>query len=102
MYGFVYRNATIMYNLSVDYHWYTSPENKREILKVYKINGISYAYDHLPKLEQDNPEIISIANKNKGIKQDYLFYGSYYLMEELAHPLLFELELDYPELLPSE
>jgi hypothetical protein len=91
-----------MYNLTVDYHWYVSPEKKSEIIKIYKINGISYSYDKIPEIGQNDPELINIANKNKGLDDKALFYGSYYLMEEMMHPLLFALRVDYPELLPSD
>jgi hypothetical protein len=91
-----------MFNLTVDYHWYFTPDKKSEIIKVYKINGISYSYDKIPRIGQDDPELISTANKNKGLNDENLFYGSYYLIEEMMHPLLFNLDIDYPELLPSD
>ena len=91
-----------MYNLTVDFHWYISPEKKREIIKVYKINGVSYAHDYLPKNEKENPEVIALANQNIEIDQLYIFYGSFYLMAEEAHPLLFDLTIANPELLSSD
>lgn len=91
-----------MYKLSVDYHWYNYPQKVSEIIRVFKINGVPYSYDHLVEINQNNPDIISEANKNKGIKPEDLFNGSYYLISEMAHPLLFDLEIDSPDLLPSD
>lgn len=91
-----------MYNLSIDYHWYNDLAKKTEIVKVFKINNVPYSFDRLPEIEQNNPDVINIANKNKGINSEQMFLSSYYLTAEMMHPLLFDLEIDSPDLLPQD
>lgn len=91
-----------MFNLTVEYHWFKGCNKKRQIFKVYKINGVPYTFDHLSKIEQQNPEVITLADSNKEIDQYYLWYGSYYLISENVHPLIFDVEIDHPELLPVD
>lgn len=102
MYGVVFGNSKLMYNLSLDYHWYQTPENDVEIIKVYKINNIPYSFDYVTTLELDNPEVIESADKNTILLPDDLFRYSYYLVSEMAHPLIFNLEVDDPSLLPND
>lgn len=91
-----------MYNLSLDYHWYTGLDTKSEIVKVFKINNVPYSFDRLPEIERNNPEVFEVANKNKSITSEQMFLSSYYLTAEMMHPLLFDLEIDHPELLPQD
>ncbi len=95
-------NPRLMYNLSVDYHWYRTPENDVEIIKVFNINNITYSFDYIPSLELDNPSVVEIAENNPVLTADDLFRMSYYLVAEMVHPLLFELEVDDPSLLPKD
>lgn len=91
-----------MYNLSLDYHWYQTLEDDIEIIKVYKINNIPYSFDYVTTIELDNPEIIEAADINEVLMPEDLFRYSYYLVAEMAHPLLFNLEVDNPSLLPND
>lgn len=91
-----------MYNLSIDYHWYKDLDKKSEIVKVFKVNGVPYSFDRLPEIERSNPGVFEKANKNKSISSEQMFLSSYYLTAELMHPLLFDLEIDKPELLPQD
>lgn len=91
-----------MYNLSLDYHWYQTLENDVEIIKVYKINNLPYSFDYVTTLDLENPEIIDAADKNTVLFPEDLFRYSYYLVSEMAHPLIFNLEVDDPSLLPND
>lgn len=91
-----------MYNLSLEYRWYVQPNKISQIIKVFKINNIPYAFDYLTTMEQENPDVYVEANQNKKITPEDIFLGSYYLISEEAHPLIYELEVDKPELLPTE
>lgn len=102
MYGIIFSNARLMYNLSLDYHWYKTLEDDVEIIKAYKINNIPYSFDYVTTIELDNPEIIEAADINEVLMPEDLFRCSYYLVAEMAHPLLFNLEVDDPSLLPND
>lgn len=91
-----------MYNLTIDYHWYLDLDKTKEIVKVFMINGFIYSFDRIPEIEKNNPEIVTAANKNKEITSEQMFLSSYYLVAEMAHPLMFDLEIDHPELLPKD
>ena len=86
------------YKISFSYNWYESEEGKN-IIKTYYINGIAFTFDDIP---QGNPEIIIQANQNLTYTSEYFYQKSCYLMSEECHPLLFELELENPEMLPSD
>jgi hypothetical protein len=90
------------YNLSLEYRWYVQPNTQSQIIKVFKINNIPYAFDYLTRIEADNPDVYRQANQKRKITPDDLFRGSYYLSAEEAHPLLFDLKIDKPELLPTD
>ena len=67
---------------------------------MYFINGIPYTFDEVEESYYFDPEIIEWANENTAYDLEDLYQWSYLVMEE-CHPLLFELELENPELLPS-
>lgn len=89
------------YTLSKGYRWYKT-EYSCEIVLMHFINWVPYTYDELPKIAQDDAEIILEATANHTYTDEELYYLSFYLVEEEAHPLLFPLDLDNPELLPNE
>lgn len=90
------------YHITNSHHWYNVPKQPKEIVKVYYIEGIPFDLDHLEKIQQDNPEIISEADKNIGVHADEIFRKSDYLIAEMMHPLLFDLEIDNPEEMPGD
>jgi len=90
-----------MFKLSKGYRWNTTLRGKSIIL-IYFINQIPYTYDNLTKESEENLEIILEATANHVYTEDEVYWASYYLIEEQVHPLLFELELDNPELLPAD
>jgi len=47
-------------------------------------------------------EILAIADNEKRFEPEELYYSSFYLIDELCHPLMFELDLENPELLPAD
>lgn len=69
---------------------------------MYFINEIPYTYDNLVKRIAENLEVILEATANHVYTEDEVYWASYYLMEEQAHPLIFALELENPELLPAD
>ena len=86
------------YKITYSYNWYQTPEDKY-IIKTYYINNIAFTFDDLPETAQDDPEIISEANNQLIMKPEIFYKSSFYLIDEQAHPCLFELDLENPELL---
>ena len=92
------------FKISFSYNWYEVPDvnEHRVIVKIFYINGVAFTFDDVPKIFQDHPEIVIQANKNKVFTAEDLYKSSFYLIDEQCHPLMFELELENPELLPVD
>ena len=69
------------------------------LVKVYYINGIAFTFDELPEIATQDPDIITEANDNMTYTPEDFFQKSFYLIDEQAHPCLFELDIENPELL---
>ena len=69
---------------------------------MYFINGIPYTFDDVEESIYYDHEIIEWADGNTKYDIDDMYKASQYLIAEQCHPLLFELELDNPELLPVD
>ena len=89
------------YHLDTAYVWLESHEGIQVVL-MYFINGIPFTFDEFPELARSNPEAIQEANNNKVYDMDYLYKTSGYLMLEECHPMMYELDLENPELLPQD
>ena len=72
------------------------------VVRMYFIQGIPYTFDELPTLVQDHPGVQTEALSDQDWDMDMLYRASAYLAEEHCHPLMFELEVDNPELLPQD
>ena len=72
------------------------------VVRMYVIQDIPYTFDELPILIQDHPEVQAEALAGKDWDDDEMYRWSSYLMEEQCHPLMFELQLDNPALLPQD
>jgi hypothetical protein len=88
--------------ITTTYNHYTTPDGDKMICKFYLINNVPFTFDEIPKISQDDPAIISLADISYRYNAEDLFRASNYLMMEEAHPLLFDVELENPELLPVE
>tara|TARA_B100000925_G_scaffold1572_1_gene1264 strand:- start:4792 stop:5001 length:210 start_codon:yes stop_codon:yes gene_type:complete len=69
---------------------------------MYFINGIPYTFDEVEESLYFDTEIIEWANGNTKYDLEMMYKWSSYLIEEQCHPLLHELELENPELLPID
>lgn len=69
---------------------------------MYFINGIPYTFDDVDDSFYLDSEIIEWANGNTQYDLDDLYGWSNYLVMEECHPLIFDLELENPELLPVD
>lgn len=87
------------YHLDIKYCWYNFSQ---QIVLMYFINGIPYTFDDVEESSYFDHEIIEWADGNPKYDIDDMYKASSYLIEEQCHPLLFELDLDNPELLPID
>jgi hypothetical protein len=89
------------YKITHSYNWYQT-EDDRFIIKTYLINHIPFTFDELPKIAQEDPEIIAKANLQYTYTPEIFFRTSFYLIDEEAHPLLFDMDLENPQDLPDD
>jgi hypothetical protein len=88
------------FRITSSYHWYLVPKEPPILAKIYYIDGMPFDLDHVE--DEKDLEIISKADKNKGVHADDMFKKSDYLIAEMMHPLLFDVDVDNPEELPSD
>jgi hypothetical protein len=89
------------YKITHSYNWYKTPED-RFLIRTYLINSIPFTFDELPSITQNDPEIIEKAELQLTYTPEILYQKSFYLIDEEAHPLLFEMDLENPQDLPDE
>lgn len=73
-----------------------------EIVDMYFVNGIPFTFDDIPLIMQDDPYVQCEANGHYTYTSDDLYRWSSYLIDEMCHPLLFEMELANPEEMPKD
>ena len=69
---------------------------------MYFIEGFSFTFDDMNEDQENDLSNISIANNNKTYTYTDLYKESGYLVMEEAHPCLFEMDLENPEMLPVD
>ena len=89
------------YQLNTEYAWYDTPEGSKVVL-MYFIMNVPFTFDELPEIARNLPEVEQSANDNKRWTSDQMYKASMYLMSEECHPMMYELELENPELLPVD
>ena len=88
-----------MYKLSTKFCWF---DDSKIIVKMFFINGIPFTFDELPEIARQNPSVIQLANSYPRVTAEDMYRASIYLMMEECHPMMYELELENPELLPVD
>ena len=68
---------------------------------MYFIENMPFAFDTLEKEEKENKWILSEAALHDEYTLEDIFKFSDYLIAEECHPVLFELDLINPELIPE-
>jgi hypothetical protein len=76
--------------------------NGTQIVLMYFISGVPFTFDELPDFVFDDEDIVQKANQQLRYEPEDLYKSSFYLIDEEAHPLLFEVDLINPELLPKD
>ena len=73
-----------------------------EVVRMYFIQGIPYTFDELPALIQDHPSVQTEALSHRDYDDEDLYMFSNYLITEEAHPLMLDLPIQNPDLLPKD
>ena len=73
-----------------------------EPVLMYFVENVPFAFDVLEKHEKEDKWILSEAALNQEYTLEDIFRYSDYLIAEECHPVLFELDLVNPEVLPDE
>jgi hypothetical protein len=89
------------YKITHSFNWYET-NTERSIIKTYYINSIPFTFDDIPIIAQEDPEIIELANNQFLMTPEIFYQKSFYLIDEEAHPCLFDLELENPEDMPPD
>ena len=87
------------YRIDTRYVWYNEGS---QIVLMYFINGIPFTFDDVPDSYMYDLEILELADNERRYNSDDLYKSSFYLIDEQCHPMLFELELENPEILPQD
>ena len=87
------------YKITHAYCWY----NKGiMIVKMYFINEIPFTFDELPEGHLYDKELIKEADLQKSFEPEDLYRSSFYLIDEEAHPCLFDMDLENPQDMPFD
>jgi len=87
------------YKISQAYCWYNEGS---QIVKMYFISEIPFTFDELPDGYMYDKDLKELADKQRRFEPEDLFKNSFYLIDEEAHPLLFEMDLENPQDLPED
>lgn len=72
------------------------------VVRMYFIQNLPYTFDELPQIIQDHPSIQTEALSQQDYDDEYLYKTCNYLIMEEMHPLMFDIEVENPELLPKD
>ena len=92
-------HSPMKYRIDTKYCWY---RGKKQIVLMYFIQNVPFTFDDLPDFALHDAEVVEMANIGKSYEEEDLYRSAMYLMMEECNPLLHELELENPELLPVD
>ena len=87
------------YRIDTRYVWYNKGS---QVVLMYFINQIPFTFDDVPDSLMYDLEILQLADNERRFEPGDLYKSSYYLIAEEAHPMLFDVELENPEMLPAD
>ncbi len=87
------------YRIDARYVWYNKGS---QIVLMYFISGVPFTFDELSDDSLFDLELINLADREGRYEPEDLYKSSFYLIDEQCHPMLFDLELENPEILPSD
>jgi hypothetical protein len=86
------------YEIDARYVWYNGG---KQIVLMYFIQGVPFSFDEIDDWLTE-PKLIELADKEKRYSVEEVYEASNYLIQEQCHPLLFDVELTNPEILPTD
>lgn len=87
------------YRIDARYVWYNKGT---QIVLMYFINQVPFTFDELSDDSITDMELIKLADEERRFEAEDLYLSSQYLILEECHPLMFEVELENPEMLPVD
>jgi len=87
------------YRIDARYVWYN---RGTQLVLMYFIQNIPFTFDELPDSYLYDLELIELADKERRFEPEDLYKSSFYLIDEECHPMLFEVELENPEMMPAD
>ena len=87
------------YQIGHAYCWYNKSSM---IVKMYFINQVPFTFDELEEGHLYDKELVKKADQYYRYEPEGLYKNSVYLIDEEAHPLLFEMDLENPQDLPED
>jgi hypothetical protein len=69
---------------------------------MYFINQIPFTFDDVHDSLMYDLELIELADNERRFEPEDLYKSSFYLIDEECHPLMFDVELENPEMLPVD
>ena len=87
------------YRIDTAYCWYN---RGTQIVLMYFINHIPFTFDEIPNCAMQDLEVIHLADQQLRYEPEDLYRTSFYLIDEECHPMLFDVELENPEMLPVD
>ena len=86
------------YEIDARYVWYNEG---KQIVLMYFIQGMPFTFDEIDDWLEE-PKIIELADQEKRYSIDHVYEASNYLIQEECHPMLFDVELKNPEIMPTD
>jgi hypothetical protein len=91
------------YRITKKFCWYEEDEERfPRIVQIYFLNGVPFTFDDLPDGHLYDQDIVGEANSNRLFMVEDIYIGSFYLIDEQAHPCLFTLNIENPEDMPID
>lgn len=87
------------YRIDAKYCWYN---RGTQLVLMYFINQVPFTFDDVPESYMYDQEILELADNERRFEPEDLYKSSFYLIDEQCHPMLFEVELENPEMLPVD
>lgn len=87
------------YRIDARYVWFN---NGTQIVLMYFINSVPFTFDELSEDVLYDFQLISLADNERKYNLQDIYKSSQYLIMEECHPLLFELQLENPHMLPTD
>lgn len=73
-----------------------------QLVRMYFIEGVPFTFDDVPESYYYDKEIIELADCMGCYEIEDIYRASDYLIAEECHPMLFDINLKNPELMPTD